>query len=79
MMEMMNVWQQFEALSPAAKRQVAEFIAFLSARRKRRSTSNAVDEKPINKEGFVGMWSDREELADSTAWVRRLRSEEWGK
>jgi hypothetical protein len=78
-MEMTSVWQQFEALSPAAKRQVAEFIASLSARRKRRSVPDAVEEKPLSKEGFVGMWSDREELADSTAWVRRLRSEEWGK
>jgi hypothetical protein len=77
MMEMANVWQQFEALNPAAKRQVAEFIAFLSARGKRRSASDTAEGKPLNNEGFVGIWSDREELADSTEWVRHLRTEEW--
>ena len=78
-MEMTNVWQQFEALTPAAKRQVAEFIAFLSAGGKRRRGADAVAAKPLNEEGFVGIWSDREELADSTEWVRRLRTDEWGR
>jgi hypothetical protein len=26
---------------------------------------------------IVGMWSDRLEMADSTAWVRQLRHREW--
>ncbi len=26
---------------------------------------------------FVGMWKDRKEMCDSTAWVRRLRDKEW--
>jgi hypothetical protein len=75
MMEMTNVWQQFEALSPEAKRQVAEFIAFLGVQRKRRSVSDVAVQKPLTKEAFVGIWSDREELADSSEWVRRLRTE----
>lgn len=78
-MEMTNVWRQFDALSPAAKRQVAEFIAFLSTRGKRRSASDAAAAEPLDKESFVGIWNDREELTDSTEWVRRLRSDEWGK
>ena len=77
-MEMTNVWRQFDALSPAAKRQVAEFIAFLSARGKRRPAAEAEAARPLNEEGFVGIWSDREDLADSTEWVRRLRTDEWG-
>lgn len=27
---------------------------------------------------FVGMWRDREDLSDSTEWVRHLRQQEWG-
>ena len=77
-MEMTNVWRQFDALSPAAKRQVAEFIAFLSTRGKRRSSVGAVAAKPLDEEGFVGIWNDREELADSTEWVRRLRCGDLG-
>jgi bifunctional DNA-binding transcriptional regulator/antitoxin component of YhaV-PrlF toxin-antitoxin module len=26
---------------------------------------------------FVGMWRDRDEMADSTEWVRRLRRDQW--
>jgi hypothetical protein len=26
---------------------------------------------------FVGMWSDRQDMKDSSAWVRRIREEEW--
>ena len=26
---------------------------------------------------FIGMWKDREDLADSSKWVRQLRQNEW--
>jgi len=28
----------------------------------------------FHAEPFVGFWRDREDMADSTAWVRRLRA-----
>lgn len=28
---------------------------------------------------FVGMWKDREEMADSTEWVRQVRRREWNR
>ena len=30
-------------------------------------------------DNFIGMWSDRQDLADSTAWVRGVRENEWSK
>ncbi|WP_375510518.1 hypothetical protein [uncultured Nostoc sp.] len=30
-------------------------------------------------DSFIGMWSDRQDLADSTAWVRGIRENEWSK
>ncbi len=36
--------------------------------------------KPDTKladEPFVGMWQDRDDLADSTQWVRNVRAQEW--
>jgi len=27
--------------------------------------------------GFHGMWADREDMADSVAWVRKIRTEQW--
>jgi hypothetical protein len=70
-----RMWREFEALSPAAQRQVADFIAFLSTRLPRRGTETAP--VSLREEPFVGLWRDREDLTDSTAWVRRLRTEEW--
>ena len=32
---------------------------------------------PLETESFVGMWQDREDLEDSTQWVRYLRKKEW--
>ncbi|MDB4949858.1 MAG: hypothetical protein JWM27_2507 [Gemmatimonadetes bacterium] len=71
-----QIVQQFEALSPVAQRQVAEFIAFLSARGTRRTLQPA-SRKPLRSEGFIGMWVDRDDLRDSTEWVRGLRSRDW--
>lgn len=31
----------------------------------------------IEHEPFVGMWRDREEMSDSTAWVREVRKKHW--
>lgn len=28
-------------------------------------------------EPFIGMWRDREELSDSSQWVRQVRVQEW--
>ncbi len=33
----------------------------------------------LREEPFVGMWSDREDMADSTEWVRQAREREWGR
>ena len=47
----------------------------------RRVASEAEAEKPkrppLREEPFVGMWKDREDMADSTRWVRELRKREW--
>lgn len=44
--------------------------------------SNGLEEKleltALENEPFVGMWQDREDLADSSQWVRQLRQREWG-
>jgi AbrB family looped-hinge helix DNA binding protein len=33
--------------------------------------------RPLKEEPFVGMWQDREDMADSSEWVRRTRQREW--
>lgn len=33
--------------------------------------------KPIREDPFIGLWKDREDLQDSTEWVRETREREW--
>ncbi|MBW8879488.1 MAG: AbrB/MazE/SpoVT family DNA-binding domain-containing protein [Acidobacteria bacterium] len=47
----------------------------------RRATPEAQATKPKRKslkdEPFVGMWRDREDMADSSEWVLTTRQREW--
>lgn len=47
---------------------------------KYRSTAKNTPEQSVNfeNEPFIGMWKDREDMIDSSAWVRKHRSSEWG-
>ena len=36
-----------------------------------------LSDKPISERPFVGMWSDRDDMADSTEWVMKQRKELW--
>ena len=72
-----NAWNDFNSLPEEAKRQVTDLIA--SLRRRYASTpERAKPSGPLESEPFVGMWQDREDLTDSTAWVRAAREREWG-
>jgi len=66
----------FNALPPEAQKQVLDFISFLETRyasmtgRKARRTR-------LSKEPFIGMWKNRKDMKDGSAWVRELRQREW--
>jgi len=32
----------------------------------------------LDNQPFVGMWNDREDMQDSSQWVRNLRQQQWG-
>jgi hypothetical protein len=76
-MEAGQVWDEFAALPIEAQKQVADLITLL-----RRRYPNSPGKKPakvtsIDEEPYVGMWSDRTDMQDSTAWMRDLRQREW--
>mgnify|MGYP001773765206 CR=1 FL=1 len=73
-----QVWREFEALPPLAQQQVADFIAFLRARTSY-GTKQDTSSLDLVNDPFIGMWQDREDLADSSAWVRQLREREWSR
>jgi hypothetical protein len=73
------VWEGFSNLPPEAQQQVVDFIAFLQARYVAPRPRKPLKSTPLKQEDFIGMWRRRDDLQDSTAWVRKTRSTEWGK
>ena len=74
-----DILSQFNSLPPEGQRQVIDFLAFLQ---QRYGSSQSVEEQKLLElegEGFIGMWQDREEMQDSSAWVRSSREREWVK
>ncbi len=78
MMDLESIRRQFEALPLEAQRQVADFIDFLYVRYQCSPLPKRSGKLRLAKEPFVGLWEDREDLGDSTAWVRHARQQEWG-
>jgi hypothetical protein len=73
-----KVWNDFAALPIEAQRQAADVIAFLRAQHAARKTRKTAS-KSIASEPFVGMWQDRPDMEDSSAWVRETREREWSR
>jgi hypothetical protein len=72
-----EILREIGSLPPEGKRLVENFLAFLGQRYARAIAPSA--DIPLPGENFIGMWRDRVEMADSTAWVRGIRDSEWGK
>ena len=69
--------EEYTSLPDEAQRQVADFVAFLRERYKTApiQPSGSAD---LENEPFIGMWHNRQDLEDSTTWVRNTRKSEWG-
>ncbi len=55
---------------------MADFVAFLKTRY-RTEPATPKSKRKLADEPFIGMWRDRDDLRDSSAWVRELRRHEW--
>lgn len=75
-MQSEKVWKQYQALPSEAQHLVAEFVELLKQREKPDSKRRKKTGK-FSDEPFVGMWADRDDMEDSSAWVRNLRKKEW--
>jgi len=69
-----NISDQFTALPPEIQRQVIDFMDFLKVRH---ATFGAEKKSELSDEPFIGMWRNREDMRDSSIWVRRTRNNEW--
>jgi len=77
-MEQNNVLSKFDTLPPEAQQQVVDFIAFLQTRYRPIATGETKSKARLSDEKYVGIWRNREDLRDSSAWVRNNRATEWG-
>ena len=78
-MEQKTIWQDFASLPPELQQQVLDFIAFLRTRNADAGPRKAAKQVSLEDEAFIGMWQDRQDLEDSSAWVRKVREDEWVK
>ena len=65
--------KEIDSLPSEAKRQVEDFVSFLRAR----YAAHLPSDRKFASEEFFGVWSDREEMTDSSAWVRSIREQHW--
>lgn len=73
-----EILREINSLPPEAQRQIEDFIAFLRERYKGEQPK-VTPTSDLEAEAFVGMWRDREDMRDSSAWVRNIRQTHWVK
>lgn len=76
-METARILQDITSLPPEAQKQVADFVAFLKTRYRTPASAPEAKRVKLAEEAFVGMWRDRDDMRDSSEWVRQLRQREW--
>jgi len=77
-MEQEKIIKDISNLPPEAQRQVVDFIAFLRTRYKRSEQKKQPKRINLVNEPFIGIWKDREDMNNSSNWLRNVRETEWG-
>jgi hypothetical protein len=72
-----EILREISSLPLEAQRQIEDFISVLRERYKRSPPTAPTSN--LESEAFVGMWRDREDLGDRSAWVRNIGETHWGK
>lgn len=72
--------KRIRKLPSEAQEEAADFVEFLSQKYiQQPKDSSSSQENSILESPFRGMWKDREDMQDSTKWVRELRKSRWAK
>ena len=71
--------RELKSLPPEVQREVVDFIAFLRTRYKAPCPSDRARKMELADEPFLGMWRNREDMKDSSGWVRNIREREWAR
>ena len=78
-MEQEKNFDDISNLPPEAKRQIVDFIALLRTRYKGSNEEKQTKRINLVNEPFIGIWKSREDMNNSSTWLRNLREAEWGK
>lgn len=65
--------RQIKELPSEAKQEAADFINFLYKKYFHKKKEATIPKKSILNSSFRGMWENRDDLSDSTKWVREIR------
>ncbi len=76
MLKFERLRDDISALPETDQQLIVDFVAFL---KHRYSPSQPSSPHPLTLENepFIGMWSDRSEMQDSTTWVKEIRQQHW--
>ena len=66
-----KIIRELESLPLHAQCQVYDFIDFLKSRYKKDELKKIAVSSNIEDEPFFGMWKDRDDMKDSSRWVRK--------
>ena len=69
-----DLLREIASLPAEAQLQVEKFVEYLRSRK-----APTKSKLPLNEEPAFGMWSDRDEMADGTAWVKNIRETHWNR
>jgi len=72
-MDTARIAREMASLPPEAQRQIMAFVATLKARYVSSSQTPNTARKALQDEPFIGIWQDRDDMQDSSAWVRSQR------
>jgi hypothetical protein len=76
-MELSHIAREIASLPPDGQKQMIDFLAFLKTRYQSATVAKKNRRLKLADEPFIGMWQQRKDVRDSTAWVRALRQQEW--
>ena len=70
-----QILQNLNTLPQEAQKDVLDFIALLKIRYEHKPKNKATWD--LDTVPFVGIWEDRADMQNSSAWVRSVRIQEW--
>jgi len=72
-----SIAREIASLPPEAQKQILDFMAFLKTRYLVVPSTVSAKQPKLDEEPFIGMWQTRQDMQDSSSWVRNLRKCEW--